>query len=156
MKKQFMVLSALNTMSANLIREFDKLVVAGFDINSDISGSSPIHEISRYGYEDFLNYLITNGADVDGKDWESRTALMICMEFGHWQCFKILVSSGAKYGMEISMWKEDGNRDKEDLRYLNQLIAGVMWEKRKGIVFVYSKKIIKIPQNVFRELLQFL
>ena len=153
-----MILSALSTISLNQIVEFDRLVLNGFDIESDFSGSKPINEVCRYGYEQFLLYLIHKGADFNTKDWLDRSPLMICMENDHLECFKILVENGAIYGIEIQEWKNNSElfKNSENKKYLINLVQKLNWNRRKSTVFCYSLKKLNLPPSIFRELIGYL
>ena len=155
--KHFTILSAINTLSGNKIYEFDMLVNGGFDINSDLSGSRPIHEICRYGYSDFLLYLIQKGAELDVEDWNMRTPLQICIEYGRWECFKLLIEKGAKFGEEVSQWLQEYEfLTPEICAYVKKLLQKINWEKRKCLIFVYYYQKINLPFSIFRELTGFL
>jgi hypothetical protein len=157
MNKNFAILSALNSLAGNKIPEFKRLVNVGFSVDEDLSGSRPIHEICRYGYEDFLKYLISMDADINALDWDNRTPIMICIEFDRWNCFKILVDNGASFGMEIAQWIR--NYDKEELgihKYIMHLIHKVYWDRRKGMVFALAMGKVNLQQNIARELVKFL
>ena len=149
--------SALSTLSGNNIKDFDRLVRSGFDINSDLSGSMPIHEICRYGYKEFLIYLIDQGADVNITDWDDRTPSKICLENDNWECFKILVARGALYGIEIKAWiGTDGDNNPEVREVISKLISRLLWDRRKYLIYCYSQQKINLPLNIFREIINYL
>jgi ankyrin repeat protein len=155
-KKNFTILSAITTLSGNQILEFGRLVEEGFDINSDISGSRPVHEICRYGYEEFLRFLIEKGANLDLTDWDDRTPIVVCIEHERWECFKILVASQAKYGLEIKLWLQSSDPSPEVPEYINHLIQKLYWSKRKQIIYYYAFKNPRLPMTLFREIVFYL
>ena len=71
-------------------------------------GPRPIHEVCEHGHEDFLKYLIDRGADLNIPDGHRRTPIIVCIQSNRWECFKILISRGALYSMEIKNGRNTG------------------------------------------------
>ena len=58
----------------------------------DNNGYSAIHAAASYGHEELIRYLISNGADVNLKDNDGDTPILLCEEP---EIFLILKSFGA-------------------------------------------------------------
>ena len=58
----------------------------------DNNGYSAIHAAASYGHEELIRYLISNGADVNLKDNDGDTPILLCEEP---EIFTILKSYGA-------------------------------------------------------------
>lgn len=68
-----------------------------FDVNAQInSGRSPIHFAADYGQEEVIQYLVTQGANVNITDAHGITPLLCAIWEGHPNCVKFLISKGAK------------------------------------------------------------
>lgn len=49
----------------------------------DNSGRTPLHAAAANGHEHVVKVLVTNGADIEGKDRHGRTALRLAVDNGH-------------------------------------------------------------------------
>ena len=93
---------ALRAITENRIEDFISMFQSStIRVNSFLNERQPIHEVCIHGHEEFLKYLIDHGADLNILDSTQRTPTMICIEFGKWECLKILLTRGALYSMNI-------------------------------------------------------
>lgn len=144
-------------ISKNHIGDFADYLSQGISPDIDLyHGTRPIHEVCKYGHEDFLNYLIDQGADLNIPDRHHRTAIMICIQCKQWGCFKILVSRGALYGIEIKKWLETRENCDETRQIISELISKLLWGRRNGLVYYYSLGKMNLPLVIFRHMLSFL
>lgn len=67
-------LSAIHLISGHNITVFDKLLKSkDLDVNEDLYGSAAVHEVCRYNYLEFLEYLVDHGADINAIDALDRS-----------------------------------------------------------------------------------
>ena len=126
-------------------------------INSFVDGKQPIHEVCIYGYEDFLKYLIDNGADLNVPNRKNRTPIIICIKFRNWECLKILLTRGALYSIEIRKWIETKKNCGEIREQISRIMSEILWERRKGIIYYYYlQNKAMLPLAIFRELVSFI
>jgi len=59
------------------------------------SGRNPLVMAADYGQKDVLDYLLSNGADVNVSDSHGITPLLAAIYEGHVDCVKLLISKGA-------------------------------------------------------------
>ena len=141
----------------NRIEEFDRFLRKGMDINIDLyNGTRPMHLVCMYGNENFLTYLIDHKGDLNIPDYYQKTPIMISIIHNEWECFKILISRGALYGMEIKTWLLERKNNVEVKEVVSELISKLLWKRRSGLVYFYSLGKIKIPLTIFRDMLSFL
>ena len=81
---------------------------------------------------------------------------MICIEYHQWGCFKILISRGALYGMEIKNSLKMRETNSEVKEFISELISKMLWKRRNGLVYYYSLGKINIPSTIFRDMVRFL
>ena len=111
----------------------------------------------RYGYEDFLKYLIEQGADLNTTDWKNRSPIIICIKFKSWECLKILLTRGALYSIEIKNWIETKKNSGKIREYISIIMSEIIWERRKGIIYYYYlQDKAMLPLAIFRELVSFI
>ncbi len=81
------------------------LIDAGADPNLMAKGKRPLHEavFGDWGSPTSVRVLLRNGADVDGRDQDGQTALMVAAQHGEAECVRVLLEGGA-------------NRSAKDLR----------------------------------------
>ena len=140
----------------NNIAEFDEYLRKGISPNHDLYGPRPIHVACEHGHEDFLKYLIDRGADLNSTDGLRRTPIIACIQSNQWECFKILISRGALYGMEIRKWQKHWKNNEEMREVVSELISKLLWKRRNGLIYYYSLGKIKVPLALFRDMISFL
>ncbi|KAK2993182.1 hypothetical protein RJ640_030806 [Escallonia rubra] len=59
----------------------------------------PIHMAARLGFAKVLQHLISAGCNLNSKTEAGETALMICTRYKRVDCFKLLASAGADFGL---------------------------------------------------------
>ena len=70
--------------------------LSGFDINNQVgNGRQLIHCAADYGQKDILEYLLSQGADVNSPDTHGITPLLNAVFEGHTECVKLLLAKGA-------------------------------------------------------------
>lgn len=69
---------------------------SGFDINADVGmGRALIHCAADYGQKDVLDYLLSQGANVNALDKHGISPLLNAIFEGHTECVKLLLEKGA-------------------------------------------------------------
>ena len=156
--KSFYMRDAFSAITENRIDEFISMVrCRRLSINSFVDGKQPIHEVCIYGYEDFLKYLIDNGADLNVPNRKNRTPIIICIKFRNWECLKILLTRGALYSIEIRKWIETKKNCGEIREQISRIMSEILWERRKGIIYYYYlQNKAMLPLAIFRELVSFI
>jgi len=65
------------------------------DVNTvNSSGWTPVMYASNYGHFNIIRLLIRYGCDVNHRDWQGRTALMLAASNGHTRCIDTLLNVG--------------------------------------------------------------
>ncbi|KAK1762004.1 ankyrin-3 [Phialemonium atrogriseum] len=111
--------------------EIAKLLLdKGADVNFSVarSGKKPIHAAAHKGNIDVARLLIARKCDVDSKESDGWTALMIASQEGHLPFLNLLVESGAKVDAEekdgaTSLWIASQQGHTEIVRRLLDLGA---------------------------------
>ena len=135
------------------------ILVSLIRVNIDLDGRQAIHEVWIHGHETFLKCLIGHVADLNILDSKQRTPIMICIEFGKWECLKILLTRGALYSMNI---KKMGRNQGELSWYSRTGICSSFGDtlgKKKiyyFLLFLLSQSKIMLPLGLFRELVSFI
>ncbi|XP_004310202.1 PREDICTED: ankyrin-1-like [Fragaria vesca subsp. vesca] len=85
-------------------RAVDVLLSCGADVEVPIKTTTseteyPIHMASRFGLSKILQQLIDGGCNVNSRTDSRETPLMICARHKHQECFRILASNGADFGL---------------------------------------------------------
>jgi len=94
-------------------------LASGVDINAqDEYGFSPIHAAASYGHDDLIEYLISNGANVNLRDADGDTPLLVCENK---TTFELLERNGADINLKNNEdaglaekavgFAEEGNED---------------------------------------------
>lgn len=100
------------------------LIEKGADINtaSQDRGNTPLMDAAAAGDIDCLNYLIENGAALDGQSKNGQSALILAAGQNHLDCAKRLLDAGAninlkdKLGMSVHQYSRLlKNKELEDL-----------------------------------------
>lgn len=71
-------------------------VEKGVNVNESIDGRLPLCLASDYGQLDVLNFLLSNGADVDACDKYGVSPLLAAIFEGHTKCVQSLLKAGAR------------------------------------------------------------
>ena len=67
------------------------------DVNvRDERGNTPLIEAARYGHDDTAKALIDHGAEIEAKNNDNQTALMLAVQNDHKSVVKVLSEAGAK------------------------------------------------------------
>jgi ankyrin repeat protein len=84
-----------------MMRRFNKiyflgifLLLASF-VSVPTAVASPIHEAALAGDVELVKLLIENGADVDDRDVQGYTPLLLAIQAGHTDIAKVLIANGA-------------------------------------------------------------
>ena len=153
-------LSTINFLSSNDVRGFATLMKRGLSANEDLYGSLPIHEVSRYGYVDFLEFLLEHGAAIDIEDGLGRTAAMICAEHGQVACLRLLVDREAlidRRVFESAMGCDDEDRVEAIKAYAQaELAPRIAWKPRVGLLLAHKHRRIRLPLPLLKEVAQYL
>mmetsp|Transcript_29345 Transcript_29345/g.73861 ORF Transcript_29345/g.73861 Transcript_29345/m.73861 type:complete len:167 (+) Transcript_29345:87-587(+) len=72
---------------------------------TDPQGKTALHEASRWGHADVIEFLVENGADLSMQADEGTTALHLAAEYGHTDAIRSLVKLGAD--VNCVDWNED-------------------------------------------------
>lgn len=125
LNKQFMRAAATGRLT-----EMKKLVEQGADINYKIRKGrhnylrTPLHEACRGRRFVAAKYLIENGADVDAKDGQGFTPLILATRHGSLVIVKLLVENGADVRLSdrkfrSALWyAKNENKFKAIIKYL--------------------------------------
>lgn len=62
---------------------------------SDAQKMTPLHCAAMFDHQDLVEYLITEGADINAPDKEGRSVLLLAAARGAWNTVKILLKMGA-------------------------------------------------------------
>ncbi|KAM5568156.1 ankyrin-1 [Rosa sericea] len=85
-------------------RAVDVLLSCDADVEVPIKTTTseteyPIHMASRFGLSKILQQLIDGGCNANSRTDSTETPLMICARYKHQECFRILASNGADFGL---------------------------------------------------------
>jgi len=65
------------------------------DVNQvNASGWTPVMYAANYGHFNIIRLFIRHGCEVDHRDWQGRTALMLAASNGHTRCLDVLINYG--------------------------------------------------------------
>lgn len=67
----------------------------GTDVNIGSGGLTALHGAALKGHTDYVQWLITKGADVNVKNYQGETPLKIALDNGHDQVANLLRQNGA-------------------------------------------------------------
>lgn len=66
------------------------------DVNSqDVGGWSALHEAAYSGREDFIDLLISSGANINIQNSDGATPIFTAAQYGNDSCLKLLLKKGA-------------------------------------------------------------
>lgn len=65
------------------------------DVNAPIDGRSPIHYAADYGQLEVLEFLLSEGADLNVLDKHGISAILAAIWEGHSDCVKLMLTKGA-------------------------------------------------------------
>jgi len=148
--------SLLQMLSRNDLSSYKQLLKRGISVNQELHGSYAVHEVCRYGYTEFLEYLIAKKANLNLQDGLERTAFMIAVEYGNTGCLKVLLEAEASWGDFFEAFKDfKGDNELEVKEFLKDyIIPKHNWEQRKAFTLVCKK--LKLPKTLLRELIKFI
>lgn len=93
-----LVLAAMNTSSSKpqAMRIMQSLLRAGARPEiCDVMGRTALHHVARRGTEYLLAVLVLHNKDVDYRDHNEFTPLILAAKYGHLGCYKALLNNGA-------------------------------------------------------------
>ncbi|KAF6031868.1 hypothetical protein EB796_009770 [Bugula neritina] len=67
----------------------------GTDVNEMLDSRYPLHFAADYGQLEVLEYLISQGADINAEDKYGITPLLSAIYEGHEKCVALLLEKGA-------------------------------------------------------------
>lgn len=113
----------------------DVLLNCGADIELPVRTTSgttfyPIHMASRLGLDKILQRLISAGCKLNSQTDSGETALMICAKYKMGECFQILASAGADFGL---------------INSLGQSVSSIAVTKRWSLGFQHA--VLKVIQS---------
>jgi ankyrin repeat protein len=76
-----------------------KSLLSGKDVDvniTDTEGNTPLIEAARFGHDDIARTLIAHGADLQAKNKDGDSALMLAVKNEHQDMVKVLTEAGAK------------------------------------------------------------
>ena len=66
------------------------------DLNSqDVGGWSALHEAAYAGREDFIELLLSSGANINIQNTDGATPIFTAAQYGNDSCLKLLLKNGA-------------------------------------------------------------
>ena len=82
----------------------DVLLNCGADVELPVKTTSrtelhPIHLAAQFGSAKILQCLINAGCNLNSRTASGESALMICTRYKHEECFRVLASAGADFGL---------------------------------------------------------
>ena len=72
-----------------------RLLDAGADINAGAGGNTPLHGAVQFRQESMVAWLLTHGADVNARDYNGKTPLILAVESNQDSIADLLRSNGA-------------------------------------------------------------
>ncbi len=95
---------AIKAGDLDMVMKIASLPNIDIDLPSPIenmpAGTRPIHIAARHNQHQILDYLVKQGADIDGKDNLGNTAAHIAAHYNHLQIFRTLKLNGANFWLE--------------------------------------------------------
>lgn len=100
------------------------LIDAGADVNLLARGTRPLHEAVQGDWESptSVSVLLSCGAEVDARDEQGQTALIIAAQHGSVECVRLLLEAGANLNLK-------DNRGKTALDHALSFLKG--WQKSR-------------------------
>merc|ERR1711862_531885 len=86
--------------NGDLDRVKEQIEADGSLVKSPIDGRSPLHLAADYGQLEVLEYLASQGADINAKDKHGISVILAAIWEGHANCVKFLLDKGAKWDQE--------------------------------------------------------
>jgi uncharacterized protein len=85
----------------NMLEELKVIIQAGFDSNSEsinqyTKGNTALHEAAFRGYLELVNYLITEGAAINAKNYMGNSPLMMAVINKQNEVVQALIDAGAE------------------------------------------------------------
>jgi len=69
-------------------------------VNTPIDGRTAMHLAADYGQLEVLEYIASQGADINAKDKHGISVILAAIWEGHANCVKFLLDKGAKWEQE--------------------------------------------------------
>ena len=91
-------MSLMNAVMNGDASEVEELILKGDDPNGYpvlLDFYRPIAAASYHGYAECVDVLIRHGADIDVRDYDGMTPLMLACRRGHLKCAELLMKAGA-------------------------------------------------------------
>jgi ankyrin repeat protein len=88
-------------------QEIYEYLCLGADINyqSEDDGETPLYVAVQYGKRNIVNYLLKNGANVNGQNRDGQTPLFIAAQTGNYDMSLLLINAGAN----LNIWDNSRN-----------------------------------------------
>ncbi len=83
------------------VKEVEKYIAQGADLNAQWFGRTPLHVASEEGKTEVIDLLLVKGADINAKSKFDKTALDFAEKKGDKKTIDLLKSKGAKRASEL-------------------------------------------------------
>lgn len=127
-------------------------------VNTDLIGTSLLHEASKLGHAGLVEMLLQLGADYRHRNCLKETALDLAMRYGRAKCVKLLRTAGANVEAALGLVSEISESQKGAmLLYLRSEVFPTMhWRETKALCFFSKHQVLRLPLGLVRLLCQYL
>jgi len=97
--------SKLLTTAARSPEKFNRLIAQNVDVDSvDVNGRSALHIFSKKGETSIVKTILANKPNINARDGNRETPLMLAARMGHWKILGDLTEAGA----DLMLKNEEG------------------------------------------------
>jgi len=125
-------MSALNRCNTNWLEIFDAMLAAGVELNPTIDVYfSPLgYAISKQQDSAMIEALVKRGANVNIKDSEGETPLMLAVRFSSTDVVRTLIDAGADVNAK--------NKKGESVLVIAEMNKGNIWQREIVLLLTHS------------------